>query len=118
MFIARLILGVLLSILLLGTGGGKILGATSSLAIRDSLHLSGKTWRTIGALEILAALGLVVGIWVPAAGVAASAGVVLLMIGAITARARARQPQTFGYVADVIVLLAAVAALVLNSVAL
>ena len=118
MFIATLILDLLLSVMLLGTGGGKLLQATSSLAIRDSLHLSGRTWRTIGALEILAVIGLIVGIWVPAAGIAASAGVVLLMVGAVTARGRARQRQVSGYMADVVVLLIAVSALALHTIAL
>ena len=118
MFIATLILDLLLAVMLLGTGGGKILQATSSLAIRDSLHLSGRTWRTIGALEILAVIGLIIGLWVPAVGIAASAGVVLLMIGANTARGRAHQRQVSGYTADVIVLLIAVSTLVLHAIAL
>jgi hypothetical protein len=90
MFVVRLTLDVLLAILLVSTSAGKVLQATSSLAIRDTLHLSGRTWRTIGALELLAVIGLVAGLWVPAAGVAASAGVVLLMVGALAARGRAR----------------------------
>ena len=118
MFIARLILDLLLSVMLLGTGGGKLLQATSSLAIRDSLHLSGRTWRTIGVLEILAVIGLIIGVWVPAAGTAAAAGVILLMVGAVTARGRAHQRQLSGYIADVIVLLIAVCALVLHAIAL
>jgi hypothetical protein len=118
MFIARLIIDLLLAVLLLATGGGKLLQASSSLAIRDSLHLGGRTWRTIGVLEILAVIGLIIGIWVPAVGIAASAGVVLLMVGAITARGRAHQRQVSGYIADVIVLLIAVSALVLHATAL
>ncbi len=118
MFIATLILDLLLSVLLLITGGGKLLQATSSLAIRDSLHLSGRSWRAIGALEILAVIGLIIGVWVPAAGIAASAGVVLLMVGAVTARGRAHQRQASVYIADVVVLLIAASALVLHVIAL
>ncbi|MBK4347690.1 DoxX family protein [Lacisediminihabitans sp. G11-30] len=50
-------------LLLLATGGGKLLQASSSLAIRDSLTLTNRTWKTIGALELLAVVGLIVGIW-------------------------------------------------------
>ena len=118
MFISRLILDLLLAVMLLGTGGGKLLQASSSLAIRDSLRIGGSTWRAIGSLEILAVIGLVLGLWIPAVGLAASVGVVRLMVGAVTARARAHQRQASGYIADVIVLLIAGSALVLHALAL
>lgn len=42
--------------------------------------------RTIGVLEILGAVGLVVGIWSGLLGVAAAAGLTVLMVGALTFR--------------------------------
>jgi hypothetical protein len=115
MFIARLILDALLVLLLLSTGGGKLLQRPSSLAIRDSLKLSNRTWRTVGTLELLAVVGLIVGVWVPVIGLLASAGITLLMIGAIAARARAGQRTPGPYMADFVVLSVAVAALVLHT---
>jgi DoxX-like protein len=115
--IARLILDALLVLLLLGTGGGKLLQVTSSLAIRDSLQLSNRLWRTIGTLEILAVVGVIVGIWVPVIGLLASAGVAALMIGAIIVRARAGQRSPSPYVADVVVLVIALASTVLHALA-
>jgi membrane-bound ClpP family serine protease len=118
MFTARVIIDVLLALVLLSTGGGKLWQLPSSLAIRDSLLLSNRLWRAIGALEILGVVGLTVGIWVPLTGLLASGGIALLMVGALVARARVRQKNLGPYIADVVILLVAVAALVLHARAL
>jgi hypothetical protein len=117
MFITRLIFDVLLALLLLSTGGGKLRQLPSSLAIRDSLGLSNRAWKTIGALELVAVVGLLVGIWIPVAGLLASAGVVALMIGAIVVRARVGQKTAAPYIADTVVVLLALAATVLHALA-
>jgi hypothetical protein len=117
MLIFRLILAVLLALLLLATGGGKLRRLPSSLAIRDSLGLSDRAWNTIGALELLGVVGLLVGIWLPVAGLLASAGVIALMIGAIIVRARAGQKTAAPYIADAVVFLLALASTVLHAYA-
>jgi hypothetical protein len=117
MSIARLVLAALLGLLLLGTGGGKVRQLSSSLAIRDSLNLSNRTWKAIGTLELLAVIGLIVGVWWPTAGPLASAGVAALMLGAIIVRARVGQRSTAPYVADAIVFVLAVASAVLHYLA-
>lgn len=50
-----------------------------------------QTWMfPLGALKAAGALGLLVGIWVPAIGVAAAVGLVLFFAGAIATVVRAR----------------------------
>ncbi|TQL02202.1 DoxX family protein [Cellulomonas sp. SLBN-39] len=116
--VAHIVLSVLLAALLLTTGGGKIAGSASSHAIRDSLHVPPGRWRAIGAFEGVVVAALVLGIWVPLAGVAAAGGVVLLMAGAIVTRLRAGgAQQRSGVTADVVVLLIALVTLVLAVVA-
>ena len=47
-------------------------------------------WLSLGALKAAGALGLLVGIAVPAIGIAAAAGIVLFFLGAIVTVLRAR----------------------------
>jgi hypothetical protein len=54
----------------------------------DHLHFSRNAYKGIGALELLAAVGLLVGLAVWPLGVAAGAGLVLLMIGAVITHLR------------------------------
>jgi hypothetical protein len=55
----------------------------------DHVRFSHKAYKGIGALELLAAVGLLAGLAVWPLGVAAGIGLVLLMIGAIVAHLRA-----------------------------
>ena len=89
MFIATVVLNVLLAATFLGSGGAKLAAAKQSLEIRDRLGVGAGLWRGIGVLEVAAAVGLAVGLAVPALGIAAAAGLVLLLIGAIATHARA-----------------------------
>ncbi|WP_380176588.1 DoxX family protein [Kineococcus sp. DHX-1] len=99
----------MLALLLLATGSGKLAGAKSSRAIRDSLAVAPPAWRAIGAFEVLLVVGLVAGIWATPLGRAAAAGVVVLMLGAVAARVRAGGAQrNRGVGADAVVLFAAV----------
>jgi hypothetical protein len=56
--------------------------------IRDRLGVTPGLWRGIGILEVGAAAGLAAGFAVPAVGIAAAVGLVLLLIGAIGTHAR------------------------------
>lgn len=59
-----------------------------------------RAYRLIGIPELVASIGLIVGLWVPAIGAAAAIGLALLMVGATVARARAGRPAA-ELVADV-----------------
>ena len=114
----RIVLGILLALLVLATGAGKLAGVASSHAIRDSLNVPAGRWKLIGSLEMLAVIGLATGIWIPVAGLAAAIGVVALMIGAVITRRQAGQGWAGGVAADTVVLLIAAAAAVLNALAI
>lgn len=88
MFIATIALSVLLAAAFLGSGAAKLAGAQQSIAIRDRLGVAAGLWRAVGILEVVAAVGLAVGLGVPAIGIAAALGLVLLLIGAIGVHAR------------------------------
>lgn len=108
------IVRIVLAVLLTATGGGKLAGAASSHTIRDSLAVPARAWRAIGAFEILVVIGLVAGIWLRPLGIVATAGVVVLMIGAIASRVRAGGRQrNSGVAADAVILIIAVIATVI-----
>ena len=83
MHTAAVILAIVLAIVSLSSGGIKLAGATQSLRIRDTLGVSARLWRIIGALEIAGAVGLLAGIGVPVLGIAAAVALALAMIGAV-----------------------------------
>jgi hypothetical protein len=87
-FIATIVLSVLLAAAFLGSGAGKLAAAKQSIEIRDRLGVAPGLWRGIGILEIAAAVGLAAGLAVPALGIAAAAGLTLLLIAAIGTHAR------------------------------
>jgi uncharacterized membrane protein YphA (DoxX/SURF4 family) len=115
MEVARIVLDLLLAAVLLMTGGGKVAGAASSHAIRDSLRVAPGRWKLIGSLELIGVVGLVLGLWFPATALAASIGVAALMIGAIIVRKRAGESWFGGVTADVVVFLLAAGAAILNA---
>lgn len=89
MFIAAIALAVLLA-LTYGFGGAqKFTGSKESRERAEHLRISPGLQKVIGTLEILAAVGLLAGLVVWPLGVAASAGLVLLMIGAVITHVRA-----------------------------
>jgi hypothetical protein len=88
MDIARIILSVILALMLLVTGGGKVLDLQFSRGNRDKLSVHPVFWRVIGLLELAATVGLGWGIWFVPFGLAAAIGVALLMIGAFAFRVR------------------------------
>ena len=90
MDIARVILSVLLALMLLVTGGGKVLDLSFTRGNRDKLSVHPVFWRVIGLLEVAATVGLAWGIWFVPFGLAAAIGVALLMIGAFGFRIRTR----------------------------
>lgn len=108
---AIIVVSVLLAPPFLISGGLKVAGAKPSLQIRDELHVAAGLWVLIGVLELAGAAGLLVGLWVPAIGVAAAVGLALLMAGAIGAHLRASDARNVGPAALLLVLAVAVAIL-------
>jgi uncharacterized membrane protein YphA (DoxX/SURF4 family) len=86
--IASLILSVLLALIFLTAGSPKVTNAKSAQPMRDKLQLSSRLWATVGGLEGLAAIGLVAGLFFPLLGVAAAAGLCILMAGAVVTHLR------------------------------
>ena len=97
-------LSIVLALLFIATGAGKLFGAKTSLQARDQFRMSPVLWRTIGALEWAGAVGLIVGLvtWEWVAHVA-TVGLGLLMVGATITRLRYDSKPT-GVVVDLVLL--------------
>jgi uncharacterized membrane protein YphA (DoxX/SURF4 family) len=116
MEIARVILSILVGVLLLVTGGGKVLDLPFSRGNRDALKVHPVFWRITGILEVAATVGLIWGIWYRPFGAFAAIGVVLLMLGAIVFRIRTKDRKIIQQsVADVVLLILAVVIIVLTA---
>jgi hypothetical protein len=92
--IAKVVVTALLAAMLGFAGLIKVIGVAQSLTIRDHLGVKPVQWRMIGALELAAVAGVVVGLWWPPIGVAAAIGSALLLLGAIAFHARASDSAT------------------------
>jgi DoxX-like family len=90
MFILAAVVSALLAAAMALTAVRKANPDKTSIALRDRLGVAPWLWTAVGVPEALAALGLVVGLWWAALGVAAAVGVVLLMAGAVALHLRAR----------------------------
>ncbi|MEV4008105.1 DoxX family protein [Actinomadura sp. NPDC049753] len=85
-------LSVMLALASLAGGAAKLAGAPPMRRDAQRFGLSLPAYRLIGVSEIAAAAGLLLGLlWWPI-GAAASAGLVCLMTGAVTAHRRAGDP--------------------------
>lgn len=115
MTVAFTIVAGLLAVACLATGGAKLAGASSMRTRAAHLGVPWWTYVVIGGLEVLAAIGLIAGVWLPLLGAAAAAGLVLLMIGAIVMHIHAGEPVRSTLPALIVGLLAA-AALTLSAV--
>lgn len=85
----HIILSSALALLFLVTGAGKVLGLAFAERNRDELEVPPGFWRLVGVLEWAGVIGLILGNWAPAIGLAAAIGLGLLMVGAVVARFRA-----------------------------
>jgi uncharacterized membrane protein YphA (DoxX/SURF4 family) len=89
MFVVTIILTVLLSLAFGAAGAQKVAGAKMARETATHLGVEWNRYRGIGVLEILAVIGLLAGLAFWPLNVAAAAGLVLLMIGAIVFHRRA-----------------------------
>ena len=112
MFVAYAVVAILLSLALVASGGAKL---TKQPKVVESIHSAlgvPMSWfPALAAAEIAGAIGLVLGLWIPALGIAGAIGVVLYFAGAVGAHVRAHDR---GFVAALILGLLAVAALALR----
>jgi DoxX-like family len=111
-FVAYAIVAVLLAAVLLASAGAKLTRQEAVVTGLTGIGVPLEWFPRLAALEIAAAIGLVVGLWVPAIGVAAAIGVVLYFIGAVRFHVRAR--DTKGLPPPVVIGLLGVVALVLR----
>jgi uncharacterized membrane protein YphA (DoxX/SURF4 family) len=96
-FIATLVLSILLAAVFTMAGVFKIVKNPSGADMADHLGYPMRGWKAIGWLEVLAALGLLVGLYYAPIGEAAALGLALLMLGAVISHLRVR--DAFGKVA-------------------
>lgn len=93
MTIALVILATLLALAAAGSAMGKLRRVPSLVESLHSVGVSDSMMRVLALLEILGALGLLVGIWIAPIGVAAAAGLTLYFLGAVIAHIRAKEFQ-------------------------
>ncbi len=82
------ILAVTTAALFAVLGVAKLLAVPAMRALAAHVGLSVDAYRGIGALELAGAIGLLVGVAVPALQVASGAGLLLLLVGAVAAHRR------------------------------
>ncbi|CAD5991332.1 DoxX family protein [Agreia sp. COWG] len=112
MFIASLVVSALLALAVGGSGAMKLTKNDGVMAGMDAVRVPRDRVWVLGALEVAAALGLIIGIvWWPL-GVAAAIGVILYFVGAIVAHIRVGDTKGLG--APAVLLVLGVAALVLR----
>lgn len=96
MGVATIILGAILALAFLAAGGAKLAGAQQMVdTLEGHLNLSSGMRMAIGALEVAAAIAIVLALVTSSfvgLGVAAAVGLVLLMIGAVIFHLRVGDP--------------------------
>jgi uncharacterized membrane protein YphA (DoxX/SURF4 family) len=88
MFVVTIILVVLLALTFAMAGAQKAAGAKSATDQADHFGIAHGRYKIIGALELVAVIGLLAGLAVWPLGVAAGVGLVLLMVGAVIVHIR------------------------------
>ncbi|OYN96280.1 hypothetical protein CGZ96_13545 [Enemella evansiae] len=88
--ITTIILTALLTLGFLGAGVGKLRRSQPVTGTLEGLGVSPGLQRTIGILEVLGAIGVIVGLFLQPLGILAAIGLVLMMIGAIIFHLRAK----------------------------
>ena len=111
MFVVTVVVSVLLSLALVGSAAGKLTKNPKIVEQLTGLGVPAARLPVLAVLELAGAAGLLVGLGVPALGVAAAIGVILYFVGAVVTHVRAHDKM----IAPPVVLgLVAVAAMVLR----
>lgn len=82
------VLAALLAVAFTAAGAAKLAAVPAMLARAEHAGFSVQAYRRIGVLEILGAVGVIVGLVVPWIGAAAGLGLVALLVGAVITHAR------------------------------
>jgi uncharacterized membrane protein YphA (DoxX/SURF4 family) len=109
MTIALIIVCTLLGLVAVASASGKLTANPKIVESMNHVGVSMEQARILAMLEILGAAGLVVGIFVPALGVAAAVGLTLYFLGAVGAHLRVGDAPAEWAPALVLALLAAAA---------
>jgi len=103
---ALLVLASLLGLIAAGSAMGKLKKAPQIVESLTSVGVKPEQMPILATLELLGALGLVVGIWSQPIGLAAAIGLSLYFIGAIGAHVKAKAPVAESIAPFVIALIA------------
>lgn len=90
--VVLVVTGTATALLMLAAARRKLTGEPPTPESADHPSISAKQYRLLGLVEVLAVIGIVLGIWVPALGLAAGIGVVALLVGALGFHLRFRHP--------------------------
>ena len=84
MFVLAVVLAVVVALIFGGAGLAKVTNRPQTVEARTHLGMPAALWRVVGILEVLGAVGVVVGLHqdLPVIGVLAAAGLVGMTIGA------------------------------------
>ena len=93
MNIALVILATLLGLMTAFSAVGKFSKNPKAVDMLRQLGITDSQIRLLGIVEVLGALGLLIGIWVPILGQLAAIGFVLYFLGAMIAHVRAKDPM-------------------------
>ncbi|MFZ7086847.1 DoxX family protein [Curtobacterium sp. RRHDQ10] len=109
MTIAAVVLSLVLAAAMLGSGTMKLLRTPQMLAQVGVVHVTPAQTPVLGAIEVAATVGLVVGLFWTPIGIAAAIGAVIYFVGAVVAHVRAHDR---GFVPALVLALLSVATLV------
>lgn len=93
MTIALIIVATLLGLAATVSALGKLRRMPQVVETMHTVGVKDSQMPILAILEILGALGLLIGIWIPLLGVLAAAGLTLYFIGAVVAHLRVKQPM-------------------------
>lgn len=89
MFFAYLLIALVLAVALVASASAKLAMVDQVIAPITSIGVPPTSLRYLAALEILGAIGLIIGLVVPAIGIAAAVGIIAYFVGAVVAHLRA-----------------------------
>jgi hypothetical protein len=115
MHVAALVLSIVLGMAMLASGVMKLIRAPRIVSLMAAVHVTPPQLTVLGALQVASTIGLIAGIWLPPLAIAASIGLVLYFAGAIIAHIRAGDPAMQGAIAFLVLAIATMATLFLDS---
>lgn len=111
MSIALIVLAALLGVAAFGSGVQKFRRDPRIVESMHSVGVGDRQIPVLAALELLGALGLLVGIWIAPIGMAAAVCLAIYFFGAVIAHIRAKQPIKDAVPAIALMLIAIVTAI-------